>query len=50
MKVDRSTLHWCLADLTGFIVTFVSSLSPAIIGKLHLFSHLLGNKNISQGI
>ena len=50
MTVVRYTVHLYLADVRGLLLALVSCLSPAVKGKLHFFSHLLGNKNISQRI
>ena len=50
MTVVRYTLHQYFADMRGLILALISCLSPAVKGELHSFSHLLGNKNISQGI
>ena len=50
MTVVRYKSHLYFADMRGLILALVSGLSPAVKGKLHFFSHLLGNKNISRRI
>ena len=50
MAVIRYKSNLYFTDVRSLILALVSGFSPAVKGKLHFFSHLLGNKNISQRI